>query len=472
MKRYGASDLLLMLLSGDGPPAAPTGLAVTGASGGTVADLTPEATWDAVPGALYYEVEIATTGNLTGTPDDTPVATTSYTFAEQANLTDYDIGVRAVNAAGPGPWATVTVQTEVLAFHDPFPTPQSAPVPDPLNGVWDVHDTGNKLTVVPPLSMSSSTGTGNPQIVVNSNKKTILENIGDCLGFRWRTGGGRNIVGIANNTNASAGSSILQSPSMDLNNIGNMNIGGRSIFVVPFAQDNTWYWAFMTRRTSGYEFRIYGGAYTSPFLVATIPNQTTLPGAATQVPIIQAISTAADFDHSNVVIANLPAPFDTDTGAADEYQASSTADDEIAMATNAQVEWQFTAQTGVTRKLYVRYIDATHYIAVVCNQGASTLAIVKNEGSGESTLNSVAWTWTDATLYRVMAFVNGAVANAMASTGAEWATTSNPIATTFVAPENGGIIAKVSHDGGVFASWPLVRADIKAVFDKLIAATA
>lgn len=95
------------------PPPAPANLQVTGASGGVVADLTPEGTCDAVAGATSYDWEIATTGALTGTPTATG-QTNAYTFAEQANHYTYDIGVRAVNAGGPGPWTTITVHISVF----------------------------------------------------------------------------------------------------------------------------------------------------------------------------------------------------------------------------------------------------------------------------------------------------------------------------------------------------------------------
>lgn len=469
-----------IIYAGIAPPPAPANLAITGASGGTVADLTPEATADTVAGATGYdfEVALASTG-LTGTATATNQPTPAYTSSTLLNFTNYIFAIRARNAAGPGPWsAGVTVMTAVFVFLDKFNTDDAAPVADPLatspaGDTWDVHDTGNKLSIASGmLSMSSSTGSGNPLIASQTNLKTALLAPGGCIAIRFRTGGGRVIWGISNNTNASAGSSIIQAPAVDLNNSANIQ-STRSLFTVPFAQDNTWYWAFMFKRTAGYEFRIYGGIYTSPFNVFTIPDQTTIPGAATNVIGITAISTAADFDIDTVAAANMPSPFDTDTGTSDAYQASSTANDEIAMATNALVEWQFTAQTGVTRKLYVRYVDATHYIAVVCNQGASTLSIVKNEGSGESAaMSSVSWTWTNGTLYRVLVQCNAAHVDVMAATGSEWATLSNPRPYTDVAPENGGIKAKVSHDGSVFASWPLVRADIKSVIDNFIAATA
>lgn len=122
------------LLNSVSAPDAVTSLAITGASGGVVADLTPEATWTASPGATSYDVEIAATGALTGTPDDSVTApTTSYTFPAQTNFTTYDIGVRPVGPGGLGPWATITVTIEYRALDDGFAVDESAPLASPAN---------------------------------------------------------------------------------------------------------------------------------------------------------------------------------------------------------------------------------------------------------------------------------------------------------------------------------------------------
>lgn len=108
-RRHKFWTIATMMSGGVAPPAAPENLAVTGASGGVVADLTPELTADAVAGATSYDFEIATTGNLTGTPTATGQPTPAYTFGSQTNHYAYDLAIRSVNAGGVSEWATTTV---------------------------------------------------------------------------------------------------------------------------------------------------------------------------------------------------------------------------------------------------------------------------------------------------------------------------------------------------------------------------
>jgi len=88
------------------PPGAVTNLAITGASGGIVADLTPEATWDAVAGALTYTLQYSTASDFTGATEVTGIATNSYTHTSALNHnTTYYWRVAAVGPGGQGPWS-------------------------------------------------------------------------------------------------------------------------------------------------------------------------------------------------------------------------------------------------------------------------------------------------------------------------------------------------------------------------------
>lgn len=111
-----AVKLLLMFSGAIAPPPAVTNLAITGASGGTVADLTPEATWDSAAGAVTYTLQYGTASDFTGATEVTGIATTSYTIPSALdNFTTYYFRVAGVNSAGQGPWSdSVSVQTSDL----------------------------------------------------------------------------------------------------------------------------------------------------------------------------------------------------------------------------------------------------------------------------------------------------------------------------------------------------------------------
>lgn len=103
-------------------PSAPTGLAVTGISGGVVADTTPEFTTDALPeGVASLEFEYG--AFLTGTPTITGIAVPAYTVpSAQANYGSYVVSVRSRGANGlASDWVTaVAYRVEVNSFLDSF----------------------------------------------------------------------------------------------------------------------------------------------------------------------------------------------------------------------------------------------------------------------------------------------------------------------------------------------------------------
>lgn len=110
-------DDLVTLVPGFGtpPPGIPTGVEIENAVGSDVSDTTPKLLWVAVDGAESYDVEVAPTGTLTGTPDDSVSApTTEYTFGELTNGSEYDFAVRAVANGKESAWVTITVRIAVL----------------------------------------------------------------------------------------------------------------------------------------------------------------------------------------------------------------------------------------------------------------------------------------------------------------------------------------------------------------------
>lgn len=146
--RRGRSRTLLLFDN----PLAPTLTAPANAA--VVADTTPDFSWEAVPDAATYDIEIRAT--LTSVPTATGIVGTTYTpAADLNNFTVYSWRVRGVNAGGvAGAWsATRTFTVKVYLLKDDF-----------ASGVWPsgsgarTADGVGSATVVDTLTRWSMTG--------------------------------------------------------------------------------------------------------------------------------------------------------------------------------------------------------------------------------------------------------------------------------------------------------------------------
>lgn len=98
----------IFLLSGGviALPSAVTNLAITGASGGVVADLTPELTWDAVAGVNTYTLQYDIDSGFGSATEVTGIATNSYTHpSDLIDNTTYYWRVAPVGSGGQGDWS-------------------------------------------------------------------------------------------------------------------------------------------------------------------------------------------------------------------------------------------------------------------------------------------------------------------------------------------------------------------------------
>lgn len=106
-----ASVLIAVLSGGLAVPDAPALTAPANAA--VLDDTTPEFSWQAVPGAVTYDIEIRAT--LTGTPTATGITGTTYTPSALDALLTYSWRVRAVNAVGAGAWSAARTFSYSLA---------------------------------------------------------------------------------------------------------------------------------------------------------------------------------------------------------------------------------------------------------------------------------------------------------------------------------------------------------------------
>lgn len=121
-RKSGLSPALFIASGFMGGLAVPDAPALTApANAAVLDDTTPEFSWQAVPGAVTYDIEIRAT--LTGTPTATSITGTTYTpGVDLSNFTLYSWRVRAVNAGGvAGAWSAArTFTPKVYLFRDEF----------------------------------------------------------------------------------------------------------------------------------------------------------------------------------------------------------------------------------------------------------------------------------------------------------------------------------------------------------------
>lgn len=134
------------------------------------------------------------------------------------------------------------------------------------------------------------------------------------------------------------------------------------------------------------------------------------------------------------------------------YSASASAGDTISAHSDGYVEATFTAQTGVTQEIRVRYTDDDNCIVVRCDQAGSTLKILSRVGGSETELQSGSQTWTNGASYRVTILQNGdyllaSVNGTNVDTGCFSTAFQGPAPTT-------ATLVKVSHAMTEVYSWP------------------
>lgn len=155
------------------------------------------------------------------------------------------------------------------------------------------------------------------------------------------------------------------------------------------------------------------------------------------------------------MVADLSGAAASDYGLATSRAATSTANQVIAAPAGCLVEHTFTAQTGVTKRLRVRYVDADNHWIVECNQAASTLSIIKREAGVETTLTTDAGTtWTNGLSYRVLVRCDGTTLTPYVEQGTSVSKKTAYASATF---QQTATQASVDHSGTNLIAWPLTH---------------
>lgn len=122
----------------------------------------------------------------------------------------------------------------------------------------------------------------------------------------------------------------------------------------------------------------------------------------------------------NLEVAILGAPWAADYGLATQRIATNSAGDTISQTADAIVEWTFTAQTGVTKDLYFRYVDDNNTWIARMDQANSKIFLYEKNASTETergATGGTAFTQTNGVSYTVKAIMDTQTIYLCAGTG-------------------------------------------------------
>lgn len=200
--------------------------------------------------------------------------------------------------------------------------------------------------------------------------------------------------------------------------------------------------AFVMRGTGGFD--LYRAGVSGAWTLAWVYNTGT---ADLYAKSFMNLAVAQNFSLTNWRVADLGGAFATDYGLATDRKATSAANDTIAMAVDAIVEYTVTAATGVTQELMVRRTDDNNCCIVRMDQAGSTIRVYERIAGVETPVGaSTAQTWTNGTQYRVVLIIAGNVVTpVVANVGKTAGTLAGNTSATGV---------KVSRAGADLVSWP------------------
>jgi hypothetical protein len=111
------------------------------------------------------------------------------------------------------------------------------------------------------------------------------------------------------------------------------------------------------------------------------------------------------------------------------------------------VTW--TAATGVTFELDLKYLDADNRWIVRCSQGGSTIKIIQREAGTETERATAAATWTNGVAYRIVAMMD-----IQQLTFVVWVADVRVLIYTSASYNTGARVARISHAVSNFVTYP------------------
>lgn len=161
----------------------------------------------------------------------------------------------------------------------------------------------------------------------------------------------------------------------------------------------------------------------------------------------------------DAIIAQLGGVFATDFGFASYHSATPATGVSTTASRDSLVEITWTPAAGETLEIYLRQVDADNRQIVRCSQAGSTIAILRETSGSETSMQSVAQTWTEGTPYKIVASClrDGFKVSVNAAIKLAQATVVNEFGTTFSAA---GFATAAN-----FAVYPLGVSNLPAPYD-------
>jgi hypothetical protein len=152
-------------------------------------------------------------------------------------------------------------------------------------------------------------------------------------------------------------------------------------------------------------------------------------------------------------VVQLPAPWNSAYGIATNRTASPVTGNSLTHEVDCVIDFTWTAATNEVLEIDLRRTGADNRWIVRCDQAGSTIKLIERNGGTETERASAAQTWTNGTVYRILAYADGNTIFTKAGTVGNIGNKNSYASATF---NNTATIAMVSGfaTGTNFVAWP------------------
>lgn len=337
-------------------------------------------------------------GTLSGFAGSGSIYTADITPSSAGILTvDVPAGVCQDSAGNTNLAATqFTITTIVYLLQDLFTTNQAAPLTSPRTcepgpGTLSILDTTNKLFIAGnQLTWMTGSSEGNPMALTVTG--VFTRSLGLCITGKLN-GNENGRIKFSPTTSIAANSAhdhVYWSGVSLRVGAGTPIVRGANTGINP---------VYLMCRTNGY-FIVQDVSGTKSLL--WVFGGTTQP-LGTKLFGMTGPTSGASGTVDNLYVAQLPAPYNTDTGLASSISASPPSGTQLSHPADGGAEVVWMAATGTTCELWVRMTDASNGWIIRASQPGSTIKIIEKNAGVETERASSAITLTAGTSYRFYA---------------------------------------------------------------------